>query len=76
MTARLMRARPSDLIFLTVSAAGMLIYALMEKMEPKDIVDFAVATSVIKHTIHGDFNIIDDKQSIYNLMKQEYEIKR
>ena len=56
--------------------ASGLIYALMEKMEPKDIVDFAVATSVIKHTIHGDFNIIDDKQSIYNLMKQEYEIKR
>ena len=56
--------------------ASGLIYALMEKMEPKDIVDFAVATSVIKHTIHGDFNIIDDKQSIYNLMKKEYEIKR
>ena len=56
--------------------ASGLIYALMEKMEPKDIVDFAVATSVIKHTIHGDFNIIDDKKSIYNLMRQEYEIKR
>lgn len=53
-----------------------LIYALMEKMKPNDIVDFAVATSVIKHTIHGDFNVIDDKQSIYNLMKQEFEIKR
>lgn len=53
-----------------------LIYALMAQMEPKDIVDFAVATSVIKHTIHGDFNIIDDKKQIFSLMKQEYEIKR
>ncbi|MCR5216916.1 MAG: sugar kinase [Lachnospiraceae bacterium] len=53
-----------------------LIYAIMEGMEPNDIVNFAVSSSVIKHTIHGDFNITDDKQSIYRLMNQEYEIKR
>jgi 2-dehydro-3-deoxygluconokinase len=53
-----------------------LIYALMEGMEPDDIVNFAVSSSVIKHTIRGDFNITDDKQSILRLMNQEYEIKR
>lgn len=53
-----------------------LIYALMEQMKPQDIVNFAVSSSVIKHTIHGDFNITDDKQSIFRLMNQEFEIKR
>ena len=56
--------------------ASGLIYGLMDKMDPKDCVDFAVATSVIKHTIHGDFNITDDKSAILKLMKQDFEIKR
>ena len=56
-------------------ASGM-IYAIMRKMKPEDIVNFAVASSVIKHTMHGDFNITDDEQSIINLMNQNYEIRR
>ncbi|MCM1466684.1 MAG: sugar kinase [Alistipes sp.] len=53
-----------------------LIYAMMEQMSPDEIVNFAVSSSVIKHTIRGDFNITDDKQAILRLMNQEYEIKR
>ncbi len=56
-------------------ASGM-IYALMRKMNAEDIVNFAVASSVIKHTMHGDFNITDDEDSIIKLMNQEYEIRR
>ncbi len=56
-------------------ASGM-IYALMTEMSPEDTVNFAVASSVIKHTMHGDFNITDDEESIKKLMNQEYEIRR
>ncbi len=56
-------------------ASGM-IYAIMRGMEPDEIVNFAVASSVIKHTMHGDFNITDDEESIKKLMNQEYEIRR
>ena len=43
---------------------------------PMDIVNFAVASSVIKHTIHGDGNITDDVESIRNLMNMNCDIKR
>ena len=56
-------------------ASGM-IYAIMKQMKPEDIVNFAVASSVIKHTMHGDFNITDDEESIIKLMNQEFEIRR
>ncbi|MCD8200628.1 MAG: sugar kinase [Clostridia bacterium] len=56
--------------------ASGLIYAYMMEMSPEDIVNFAVASSVIKHTMHGDFNITDDEQSIRNLMNQSFEIRR
>ncbi len=56
-------------------ASGM-IYAIMRGMKADDIVNFAVAASVIKHTMHGDFNITDDEDSIINLMNQQYEIRR
>ncbi len=56
-------------------ASGM-IYAIMRKMKPDDIVNFAVASSVIKHTMHGDFNITDDEESITKLMNQDFEIRR
>ncbi|MGN0298794.1 MAG: sugar kinase [Lachnospiraceae bacterium] len=46
------------------------------KMRSNDIVNFAVASSVIKHTIRGDINITDDVNSIYSLMNQTYEINR
>ena len=38
--------------------------------------NLAVASSVIKHTIHGDGNITDDVDSIRNLMNMNYDIKR
>ena len=56
--------------------ASGLIYAMMHEKRPMDILNFAVASSVIKHTIHGDANIIDDVQTIRNLMNMNYDIKR
>ena len=56
--------------------ASGLIYAMMHNYRPMDIVNFAVASSVIKHTIHGDANITDDVKTIQNLMNMNYDIKR
>ncbi len=56
--------------------ASGLIYAIMHHYKPMDMVNFAVASSVIKHTIHGDANITDDAQSIRDLMNMNYDIKR
>ena len=56
--------------------ASGLIYAMMHDYRPMDMVNFAVASSVIKHTIHGDGNITDDVSTIRNLMNMNYDIKR
>ena len=56
--------------------ASGLIYAMMQEDRPMDMLNFAVASSVIKHTINGDANIIDDVQTIRNLMNMNYDIKR
>ncbi len=56
--------------------ASGLIYAMIHNYRPMDMINFAVASSVIKHTIHGDANITDDVQSIKNLMNMNYDIKR
>ena len=56
--------------------ASGLIYAYMNGYQPMDMINFAVASSVIKHTIHGDGNITDDVDSIRNLMNMNYDIKR
>lgn len=56
-------------------AAGM-IYAIMQGYDPQDIINFAVASSVIKHTIRGDGNITDDVDSIRNAMNMSCEIRR
>ena len=56
--------------------ASGLIYAMMHGYKPMDMVNFAVASSAIKHTIHGDANITDDVSSIRNLMNMNYDIKR
>ena len=53
-----------------------LIYAMMNNYKPMDMINFAVASSVIKHTIHGDGNITDDVESIRSLMNMNYDIKR
>lgn len=56
--------------------ASGLIYAMMHDYKPMDMVNFAVASSAIKHTIRGDANITDDVESIKNLMNMNYDIKR
>ena len=49
---------------------------MMHDYKPMDMVNFAVASSFIKHTIRGDANITDDVESIKNLMNMNYDIKR
>ena len=39
-----------------------------------DLINFAVASSVIKHTIHGDAIITDDGISIRNVANMNYVI--
>lgn len=56
--------------------ASGLIYAMMHGYMPEEAINFAVASSVIKHTIRGDANITDDAQSIRHLMNANYDIKR
>ena len=56
--------------------ASGLIYAMMKHYKPMDILNFAVASSALKHTIHGDANITDDARSIRALMDMNYDIKR
>lgn len=56
--------------------ASGLIYSMMNNYAPQETLDFAVASSVLKHTIHGDGNITDDAQSIRSVMNQSYDIKR
>jgi len=38
--------------------SGALIYGLLSGMSPKETVEFAVAASCLKHSIHGDFNLV------------------
>ena len=56
--------------------ASGLIYAMIHSDRAMDMVNFAVASSVLKHTIHGDANITDDAQGIRSLMNMNYDIKR
>lgn len=56
--------------------ASGLIYAMMKSYNPDDMINFAVASSVIKHTIRGDGNITDDVKSIKSIMNMSYDIKR
>ncbi len=56
--------------------ASGLIYAMLKGYTPDDMINFAVASSVIKHTIRGDGNITDDAKTIRNIMNMSYDIKR
>lgn len=56
--------------------ASGLIYAMMNRYRPMDMVNFAVASSALKHTIRGYANITDDAAAIRNLMNMNYDIKR
>ena len=53
-----------------------IIYALMNEYTPEDIVNFGVAASAVKHTIHGDGNITDDVSLIRHVMEMNFDIKR
>ena len=56
-------------------AAGLL-YAIMKGFSPDDMVSFAVASSVLKHTMHGDGNIIDDASLIQELAQTNFDVSR
>ncbi len=56
--------------------ASGLLYAMMGDYKPRGMVNFAVASSVIKHTIHGDANITDDAGAIKEIMNMNFDIKR
>lgn len=56
--------------------ASGLIYAMMNGYDADEMINFAVASSVIKHTIRGDANITDNAETIRNLMNMNYDIKR
>ncbi len=55
---------------------GGFVYAAMNEKKPEECLNFAVASSVIKHTLRGDANITDDAASIENLMNMNFEIRR
>ena len=40
------------------SFSGGLIYGLLMRMAARDAIEFAVAASCLKHSIHGDFNLV------------------
>ncbi len=40
------------------SFGGGLIYAMLNKYEAKDAIEFAVAASCLKHTVEGDYNMV------------------
>ena len=56
--------------------ASGFIYAMMHGWQPMEMINFAVASSAIKHTIRGDANITDDAESIRSLMNMNYDIRR
>ena len=53
-----------------------IIYGLMNEYTPEDTVNFGVAASAVKHTIHGDGNITDDVSMIRHVMEMNFDIKR
>ena len=40
------------------SFAGGLIYALLNKYQPQQAIEFAIAASALKHSIEGDYNLV------------------
>ena len=60
--------------------AGGLLYGMMNGYEPEKMLNFAVASSAIKHTIRGDANLIDNPETIWGLVDmgfdKNFDIKR
>jgi 2-dehydro-3-deoxygluconokinase len=44
------------------SFGGGLIYALVSKKSPQEVIEFAVAASCLKHSISGDYNLVSLKE--------------
>lgn len=42
--------------------SGGLIHGLLTKNNPGEALEFAVAASALKHTIFGDYNLVDEKE--------------
>jgi 2-dehydro-3-deoxygluconokinase len=38
--------------------SGGLIYGLLSNMTMQEVIEFATAASCLKHSIHGDFNLV------------------
>lgn len=53
-----------------------IIYGLMNEYSPEETVNFGVAASALKHTIHGDGNITDNVDTIRQVMQMNFDIKR
>lgn len=53
-----------------------LIYALMDNMGPEDTVNFAVASSVMKHAIRGDTNITSVNQIKRLMQNSSFDVQR
>ena len=50
------------------SFSGGLIYGLLTQMDLNETVEFAVAASCLKHSVHGDFNLMS-KEEVMTLVK-------
>ncbi len=50
------------------SFGGGLIYAMLQKYQPQDAIEFAVAASCLKHSIEGDYNrvSVEEVQTLAN----------
>ncbi|MDZ5781989.1 sugar kinase [Marinococcus luteus] len=57
-------------------ASGILHGILQEDWEPKQIVEFATASSVLKHMVYGDSNQFDEAYVLQFVQNQENDVKR
>ena len=77
LTERLTKARHSTLRLLTVLVVEMLINALKQNdWKHEDIVNFAVASSVMKHASRGDTNITSVGQIKRLMNNASFDVQR
>lgn len=56
--------------------ASGFIYAKIKGFEGEKALKFAVASSILKHTMHGDASLIDDENEIFKVMESNFDIQR
>ena len=56
--------------------ASGFIYAKIRGFEPEKAIRFAVASSILKHTMHGDASLIDNENEIFQVMESNFDIQR